>query len=134
MLAAVEQMETDGLGVLRVGCAIDDDGLVGGGDVGIRWLGEVGEEDVMPESGSGGGADILNVEDVVFELFVEDTGLNLEGGLRRLQRLSEGDEAGGGAWGEIERVEEPQYEGDRRDDGDNADEVDGSHADWRAWR
>ena len=43
----------------------DDDGLVGGGDVGGGGLGEVGEEDVMPEGGSGGGADVLDVEDVV---------------------------------------------------------------------
>ena len=56
VLAAVEQMKTDGLGVGGVGGSVDDDGLGGGGDVGGGGLGEVGEEDVLPDGGSGGGA------------------------------------------------------------------------------
>ena len=64
-----------------LGDAVDDDGLVGGGDVRVGRLGEVGEEDVMPESRACGRTDVLDVEDAVFELFVEDARLDLEGGL-----------------------------------------------------
>ena len=48
-------MKADGLGVGRIGGAVDDDGLVGCSDMRVGWLGEVGKEDVMPESGSGCG-------------------------------------------------------------------------------
>jgi hypothetical protein len=47
--------------------------------------------------------------------------------LRGLQRFAEGDEAGGGARGKIERVEEAQGKCDGRDDGDDADEVNRAH-------
>ncbi len=90
MLAAVEEMEAEGLGVGGVAGSADDDGLVGGGDVGGGGLGEVGEEDMMPEGGSGGGTDVLDVEDVVLEVFVEDAGLDLEGGLRGLGWIPRG--------------------------------------------
>ena len=38
-----------------LGAPLTTIGLVGGGDVGVGGLGEVGEEDVVPEGGSGGG-------------------------------------------------------------------------------
>ena len=97
VLATVEEMETDGLRVGGVGGSVDDDGLFGGGDVGVGGFGEVSEEDVMPESGSGGGGYVLDVEDAVLELFVEDAGLDLEGGLGGLEGFAKGEEAGGGA-------------------------------------
>ena len=65
--------------------AAGDHGLVGGGDVGVRGLGQVGEKDMVPDGGAGGGADVLNVEDVVLEVLVEDAGLDLERGLRGLE-------------------------------------------------
>ena len=102
MLAAVEEMEADGLGVGGVGGSVDDDGLGGGGDVGVGGFGEVGEEDVLPEGGSGGGGDVLDVEDAVLELFVEDAWLDLEGGLGGLEGFAESDETGGGAGREVE--------------------------------
>ncbi len=128
MLASVDEVEADGLGVGGVRGSVDDDGLGGGGDMGVGGLCEVGEEDVVPESGSGGGCCVLNVEDTILELFVEDARLDLEGGLRGRERFAERDDAGGSAWGEIEGVEEAEGEGDSGDDGDDADEVDGAHA------
>jgi hypothetical protein len=79
VLASVEQVEAE---VLRAGVSrVEYESLVGGGDVGICRLGEIGEEDVVPGGGSARG-NVLDVEDVVLEVFVEDAGLNLEGGLR----------------------------------------------------
>src|ERR1700733_9325577 len=121
-------MEADGLGVGGVGCSVDDDSLGGGGDVGVGGLGEVGEEDVMPEGGSGGGGGVLDIEDAVLELFVEDSRLDFEGGLRGREGFADRDETGGGAGREVEGVEEAEGESDGGDDGDDADEVDGSHA------
>src|SRR5437879_7381210 len=115
-------MKADGLGVGSVGGSVDDDGLGGGGDVGVGGFGEVGEEDVLPDGGSGGGGDVLDVEDAVFELLVEDAWLDLEGGLGGFEGFAKGDETGGGARCEVERVEEAESEGDGGDDGDDADE------------
>src|ERR1700761_3522391 len=109
-------MKADGLGVRGIGGSVDDDGLGGGGDLGGGWFGEIGEKDVLPDSGSGGGGDVLDVEDAVFELFVEDAWLDLKGGLRGFEGLAEGDESGGGAGREVERVEEAEGEGDGGDD------------------
>src|ERR1700733_10746835 len=103
VLAAVEEMEANGLGVGGVGSAVDDDGAVGGGDV-------------------------LDVKDAVLELFVKDAGLDLEGGLGRFEGLAQGEEVGGGAGGEVEGVEEAEAESDGGDDGDDADEVERAHA------
>src|SRR6516164_7040941 len=72
VLAAIDEMEANGLGVAVVCGAVDDDGLVGGGDERGGRLAEVGEEDVVPDGGAGGGSDVLDVEDVVFEVLVED--------------------------------------------------------------
>src|ERR1700733_1211118 len=82
----------------------------------------------MPEGGSSGGGNVLNVEDTVLELLVEDAGLDLEGGLGGLEGFAESDQASGGAGGKVERVEQTEDEGDGGDNGDDADEVDGSHA------
>ena len=101
---------------------------VGGGDVWIGGLGEVGEEDVVPDGGAGGGRDILYVKDAILELFVEDARLDFEGRLGGFERFAESDETGGCAWRKIEGVEEAESEGDRGDDGDDAHEVDCAHA------
>ena len=108
VLAAVEEMQAERLGVGGVARSVDDDGLVGGGDVGGGGLGEVGEEDVVPESGSGGRDGRPDVEDVVLEVFVEDAGLDLEGGLRGLEVVFEAEEAGGAAGSEVEGVEQAE--------------------------
>ena len=53
VLTAVEQVKTQ---ALRAGGAgIEDEGLVGGRDVGVGGLGEVGEEDMTPGGDAGGG-------------------------------------------------------------------------------
>src|SRR5271155_1470957 len=127
MLAAVEHVETDSLGVRGVRGSVDDNSLVCGRDLGICRLCEISEEDVVPEGGTGGRSDVLDVKNAVFELLIEDSGLYLEGGLRGLERFAESDEAGGCAWCEIERVKKAEDEGDGGDDGDDADEVDGTH-------
>ena len=121
-------MEANGLGIGGVGGSVDDDGLFGGGDVGVGGFSQVGEEDVMPEGGAGGGADVLDVEDAVFEFFVEDAGLDFEGGLGGLEGFAQRNEAGGGAGCEIERVEQAEGQCEGGDDGDDANEVDGSDA------
>ncbi len=108
--------------------AVDDDRLVGRGDVGSRRLREIGQEDVVPDGGARRGTNVLNVEDVVAEVLVEDARLHLERGLRRLKRIGEREDRGGGARREIERVEESKREGNGRDDGDDTDEVESSHA------
>lgn len=83
---------------------------------------------MVPDGGAGGGGDVLNVEDAVLELFVEDAGLDLEGGLGGFEGFAEVDEAGGGVRSEVEGVDEAQHEGDGGDHGDDADEVNSAHA------
>ena len=112
VLATVDEMEADGLGVGGVGGPVDDDGLSGGGDVGVGGLGEVGEEDVMPEGGSGGGSCVLDVEHAVLELFIEDPRLDFEGSLRGREGFADRDETGSGAGREVEGVEEAEGESD----------------------
>ena len=62
--------------------AIDDGGGLSGSDLGRSRVGEIGEEDLTPVRSARSGADILNVEDVILEVFVEDARLDLEGSLR----------------------------------------------------
>jgi hypothetical protein len=122
VLASVEEMEAYGLGI-----AVDYDGLVGGGDVGTGGLGEVCEKDVVPESGPCGRADLLNVEDIVAEVFVEDAGLDFEGCLAAHEGLPKREGSGGRAWSEIERIEESDENAKSGDDGDDADEIERTH-------
>ena len=96
VLAAVEHVKTDGLGVRGIWCSVDDYRLVCSCDLGVCRLREIGEENVVPEGGTGGGSDVLDVENSVFELFVEDSRLYLEGGLRGCEGFADFDEAGGG--------------------------------------
>src|SRR3982074_2618506 len=51
-----------------LGGSVDDDGLGSGGDVGVGGFGEVSEEDVLPDGGSGGGGYVLAVEGAGFEI------------------------------------------------------------------
>ena len=53
-------------------------------------------------------SNVMNVEDAVFELFVEDAWLDLKGCLGGFEGFAEGDEAGGGPRREIERVEQAE--------------------------
>ena len=125
-MAAVNQVEVDGLGIAETGLAGDDDGRVRGGDVGVGGLGEVSEEDVVPKGGAGCGADVLDVEHVVMEVFVEDAGLDLEGGLGGFEAVFETQQCAGSVGCEIKRVGEAEGEGQAGDDGDDADEVKGA--------
>ena len=103
-------------------------GLSGSDDVGIGGLGEVGEEDMMPGGHAGAGADILHIEDVVLEVFVEDAGLDLEGCLRGFELVLQLEQIAGALGSEVESVDEADGEGGEGEDGDDADEAEGSDA------
>ena len=85
VLATVEEMQTDGLGVRGVGSAVDDDGLVRGGDVGVADSVRSARKTWCQREAPAAGRDVLNVEDAVFEVLVEDAGLDFEGGLGGLR-------------------------------------------------
>ncbi len=128
MLAAVDEVKAYGLGIAGSRGSVDHDGLVGGGDARVAGLGEVGEEDVVPEGCTGGGTNVLDVEDVVLEVLVEDAGLDLEGGLGGFERVLQREESGGGVGSKVEGVDEAQTESKGGDDGDDADEIECTHA------
>ena len=113
-------------------CAAEDGGFVGGDDVGRGGLGEVGDEDVTPDGGAvGAGDDVLGVEDVVLEVFVEDAGLNLDGGLAGLGGVFVVEEGLGGAGGDVEGVGQagdPEADGEDADDADEAEDADAAGA------
>ncbi len=123
VLASVAEQEVE-----VAGGAGGDERLVRGGDPRGGGLGEVGDEDVPPEGGAGAGADVLDIEDDVFEVFVEDAGLDFEGGLGVFEGIFEFEQGCGGAWGEVEGVGEAEGERAERDQGDDADEVECAHA------
>ena len=120
--AAVGELEAEGL----VGTG-EDGGFVGGDDVGGGGLGEVGDEDVTPDGGAvGAGDDVLCVEDVVLEVFVEDARLNFDGGLAGLGGVFVVEKGLGGAGSEIERVGQagdPEEEGEEADDADEGEDA-----------
>ena len=104
MAAAVGEVEAEGL----AGTA-EDGGFVGGDDVGGFGLGEVGDEDVVPDSGAvGTGDDVLGVEDIVLEVFVEYAGLDFDGGLAGLGGVFVVEEGLGGAGSDEEGVGEAE--------------------------
>ena len=65
----------------RLRSAVEDVSLISGDDVGSGGLGEIGQEDVSPKRGTLTGMDVLNVEDVILEVFVEHSWLNFKGRL-----------------------------------------------------
>ena len=78
---------------------------------------------MVPGGSAGGGTDVLDVEDVVLEVFVEDAGLDFEGGLRGLELAFQLEQVAGGARGEVEGVEQAKAEGGEGEDGDDADKA-----------
>jgi hypothetical protein len=120
VLAGVHHVQAGGL---RVGRAHDgDQGLVGGGDVaGVGGLGQVGEEDVAPHRSAGGGADILHIEDLVLEVFVEDAGLDFNGSLRGFESVLELKQVAGAVGGEVKGVDQAEGKCGEGEDGDNTD-------------
>ena len=82
---------------------------------------------MVPGGGTGGGY-VLDVEDVVLEVFVEDSGLDLEGGLRGFELVFQLEQVGGGARGEVESVEQAEAEHEEGEDGDDAYEGEGANA------
>jgi len=107
---------------------LEGEGLIGGGDVGIRGLGEIGEEDVMPGGYARGGLDILHIEDIVLQVLEEDSGLDLEGGLRCFEPVFQLEQVGGGAGDEVEGVDQAEAEGSEGENGDDAHEGEGTDA------
>ena len=86
-----------------------------GGDLGSGGVGEIGEEDLAPVGGARGGADILHVEDVVLEVFVEDARLDFVGSLRVEELGFEAEGCLGSFGREVESVgetDEPSGDGD----------------------
>ena len=73
VLGAIPQTHQD-----DVSSSIGDHGLLSGGDLGLEWIAQVGEEDALPVGDAGSGADILHVQDVILKVFVEDAGLNFK--------------------------------------------------------
>ena len=127
VLAAVGQVEAEGLGG-----AGEHGGFVGSDDVGGCGLGEVGDEDVAPDGGAiGAGDDVLCVEDVVFEVFVEDAGLDGDGGLAGLGGVFVVDKGLGGAGSDEEGVgeaEDPERDGEDADDADEGEDAEAGGA------
>ena len=114
---------------MRVGDAgVGNEGLVGGDDVGVCGLGEVGEEEVVPGGGSGDRAHVLDVEDVVLEVFIEDAGLDFEGGLRGFELIFQLEQIAGGARREVKGVDQAEAERGEGEDGDDADKAEGPDA------
>ena len=77
---------------------------------------------------AGAGADILHVEDVVLEVFVEDARLDFEGSLRGFELVFQLEQVGGAVRGEVESVDEAEGERGEGEDGDDADEAEGADA------
>src|ERR1700754_1008837 len=89
-----------------------DKGFVGGDDVGRGWLRQVSEEDVPPEGCARSGENVLDVQHVVLEVFVEDTRLDFKGGLRGLAFGLEFEECGRCVWSDVERVDQSNSAGE----------------------
>ncbi len=99
------EVVTGAIGQLQVKClpaTAEDDGLLRRDDVRRGLLRQIGQKDVFPERGPvRPRKDILHIENVVFQVFIEHTRLYLECGLRGLARLFIAQQRGGGAGGNV---------------------------------
>ena len=123
MLGSVGKVE-----VKRARGAGGDDGGIRSGDFRVGGLSQIGDEYVFPQGNPRAGTQVLHVEDDIFKIFIEDPGLDLEGCLRELQTIFERKKRCGGARGKPERVEQAGSEREKRDEGDDLDEVECTHA------
>ena len=112
----------------EVGIVGEDDAVAGHGDFGGGRVADIGEEDAAPARGVGAGADILDVEHQVFEIFVKDAGLNFKRGLGAAQLVLQARECGRGGWSQPDVVAEGEQPGEDGEDGDDADELPGAEA------
>ena len=95
--------------------------------LGSRRIAQVGEEDALPARDACAGADILHVEHIVLEVFVEDARLNLKRGLLIFKRVFQPQQRGGCLGGDVERVGQrysPANNGDDRDHPDKKPDAD----------
>ena len=72
VLGTIAQAHEDGMRA-----AVGHYGILGGRDLRRGWITQVGKEDPLPARGSCAGTNILHVEHIVLEIFVEDARLNL---------------------------------------------------------
>ena len=70
----------------------------------------------------------MHVENVIFEFFVEDAGLNLKRGLRALHPVLQTAQSSGRFGGHVDAVDHPQQPGGDGEDGDDANEHAGTHS------
>ncbi len=87
---------------------------------------------MVPDGGAvGAGDDVLGVEDVVLEVFVEDAGLDFDGGLAGLGGVFVVEESLGGAGSDEEGVgeaEDPEGDGEDADDADEGEDAEAGGA------
>jgi len=117
VLAAIDQVQAKTLRVAADGRKRQS--LLGGGDVGILLLGQVGEEDMIPDDGPFGWLHVLYKKDVVLEVLVEDARLNGKGDLRGLELILQPKQVAGRARRKVERIDQTERErrkGENRDD------------------
>ena len=117
MLRSLVEVHVDEVGIVG-----ENDAVAGYGDFGGSRVADIGEEDAAPARGVGAGADILNVEHQVFEVFIKDAGLNFKGGLGAAQLAFQARERGRGSRGKPDVVAESEQPGGDGKDGDDADE------------
>ena len=63
--------------------------------LGANGITQVGEEDTLPSRRPSAGADVLHVQDIVLEVFIEDAWLDFKRGLLIFERVLEPQNRGG---------------------------------------
>src|SRR3974390_2990173 len=100
LLRAIFQMETNLLGRFA-----EQSTAFGESDSGGCRIGDVGEKHAAPQRLAFRWNGILHVKDVVLEFLIEDTGLDLEGGLGSLQTILQGAQSPRSPWRHVDAVD-----------------------------
>src|SRR6201993_2038420 len=123
MLRTVDQVQ-----MKTVGCLADDDSLFRQSDARVRSVGEIGHEYALPDGGSLGVLDVLDVDHDLRKSFIENAWLDLERNLRAFQAIFEAAQSRLSFGRDVDAIAQREQPGAEDEDREDSQETPYPHA------